>query len=172
MNIDRLVDFMSAHNKSLYHFTDRRNIESIRANGLMSMRLMKEAGIAPVACGGNDWSLEADVQCGMDCYVHLGLTTSHPLEFKAKNEGRIEPAYIRVDPSILKIPGVMFTPDVANKSGIEPEALETGLDKLDLEVIFCKTDWKDAAIKERLKVARKCEIIVPERVLPKYLQGI
>jgi ssDNA thymidine ADP-ribosyltransferase, DarT len=144
MDIDQMVDFMSTHNKCLYHFTDRRNIDSIRSNGLMSMRLMKEAGIEPVACGGNDWSLEADVQCGMDRYVHLGLTTSHPLEFKAKNAGRIEPTYIRVDPTILKTPGVMFTSDVANKSGVIPEPLESGLDKLDLEVIFAKTDWKIA----------------------------
>src|ERR1035441_8045891 len=75
----------------LHHFTDTRNLPSIRAMGGLDSRYhLKKKGIKNFHAGGNEWSLDADEMCGMHKYVHLCLRTSHALEYLGKQDGRIE----------------------------------------------------------------------------------
>src|SRR5665213_1438506 len=107
----------------LYHFTDSRNIASIRElDGLWSTAKLREMGIE-FHPGGNQHSLDADTMFGMDRYVHLCFTSEHPMAFIAKNDGRIEKLqwiYIDDPKSIFEIEGVMYCPEVANISGVQP----------------------------------------------------
>jgi hypothetical protein len=92
------------------------------------------------------------------------------MEFAARQDGRIESCYwLKIDPSIIKAPGVLVTPEVANKNGIVPGKPEDLLGGMDLEVIYTRTNWSDSAVQERLQAARRYEILVPDVVATKYI---
>src|SRR5690349_20352932 len=100
----------------LKHFTDSRNLPRIKElGGLYSMAKLREMGVAAEGLfpGGNDWSLDADKTFGMDRYVHLSLRSKHPMEYIARNEGRIPSTrWLFVDVKIMELDGVMITMDV------------------------------------------------------------
>lgn len=175
MTISEFIAMVTASpvQKCFYHFTDTRNLPSIRTSGLLSAAELKRRNIAIPAPGGNDWSKEADLHAGMDQYVHLCFRSSHPMEFKAKKEGRIqESLFLRIDPTVLRASGVMVTDGVSNKAGgVSISTPEQILHRLDLEVLYKRTEWKDPAIQERLKVASKYEILVPKHVDVTYFQN-
>ena len=104
---------------TLYHFTDRRNLRSIRKlGGLYSWAKLQEMGVEVEVPGGNDWSHNADAKKGVDVYVHLCFRERHPMEYRARKEGRIvEPVFLPIDPSVLEIEGVMYTNDVEQTRG-------------------------------------------------------
>src|SRR5947208_649779 len=103
-----------------YHFTDTRNLESIRAHGgLHPLATCRDEKISIAAPGGNDWSHEADERAGLDKYVHLCLRDEHPMEYRACQDGRIiKPIYLQIDPRVIQFEGIRFSPDVSNKSGV------------------------------------------------------
>lgn len=148
---------------SLFHFTDRRNLAAIREHGgLFALAELNRRGIRIPAPGGNEWSHDADMRRGLDEYVHLCFHPTHPMEFVARNEGRINDSiFLNVHPEVLQWEGVLFTPDVANKSGVQAYAFDEAIDMIDYEVLYTRTDWRDPAINQRLSQAQKCEILVP-----------
>ena len=146
--------------RRLHHFTARRNLPLIREHrGLYPASELARLGIRVPAPGGNEWSRKADAISGMDRYVHLCFKTEHPMEYYKKDT-----IFLEIDPDVLKIPGVMYTSDVSNKSGVVPITIEAAKDEIDFDVLYTWTDWKDPAIKQRLKAAKKCEVLVPELI--------
>lgn len=147
----------------LYHFTDRRNLDSIRAQGgLHPLSELVKKGINIPAPGGNQWSRDADELKGMGSYVHLCFRNNHPMEFIARQDGRIKDSiFLEVDPSVIKFPGVMFTPDVSNKAGVQAVSITQAAELIDFEVLYTQTDWTDQAIQQRLQQVEKYEVLVP-----------
>ena len=158
----------------LYHFTDRRNLTSIReVGGLYSLVKLKEMGVEIAAPGGNDWSHEADADKGLDRFVHLCFRNVHPMEFVARQEGRIaDSIFLHVHPAVLEADGVMFTRDVSNKKGVTLHSLEEAKDMIDFEVLYTRTDWRDPKINERLLQAEKCEILVPDFISLELIRNL
>jgi hypothetical protein len=150
----------------LFHFTDVRNVESIQQHGLYSRAALRRMGLLDtVHCGGNEWSERADELSGMDQYVHLCLRASHPMEYRAKSDGRIVASrFLRISPEVLETNGVLFSLGVSNKSGIAFSPIKDAATLIDFEVLYERTDWNDAHIRERLHVAEKCEILVPRHI--------
>ncbi len=148
----------------LYHFTDRRNLPLIRQRGgLHPMADLKRMNVAVPAAGGNEWSQDADEYKGMDKYVHLCFRSNHPMEYLARQEGRIEDSiFLEIHPAVLQFKGVAFTADVSNKSGVIIHNIADASNLIDFEVLYTRTDWSDASIQQRLKQAEKCEILVPQ----------
>lgn len=135
------------------------------------MSEIKQLGLS-VVTGGNKWSLDADVSKGMDRYVHLCFMSQHPMEFRAKEERRIEVSrFLRIDPSVLRLSGVLISTNVSNKADAAYGPAESVIEEVDQEVIYTKTDWKNAAIKARLLAAKKCEILVPQSVPTEYIKS-
>jgi hypothetical protein len=155
----------------LHHITDSRNVGSIRElNGLWSRHKLKRRG-AEFYPGGNEWSFDADEMFGMDKYVHLCFRTSHPMEYKAKQEGRIErTTWLYIDPKVLQLDGVMYSHGVSNKSGMEVVPIRDAVKLIDFEVICTRTDWKDPQVKTRLDHAELCEVLVPKHIPLKYFE--
>jgi hypothetical protein len=83
----------------------------------------------------------------------------------------LDPVYLSIDPEVIKRPGVMITNAASNQGGVERVAAAQALDGLDLEVIYTRMDWTDSAIMERLKTARKYEILVPVNVACQFIVG-
>ena len=148
----------------LYHFTDRRNLASIRElGGLYSLVKLNEMGVQIAAPGGNDWSHDADACKGLDIYVHLCFRNTHPMEYRAREDGRItDSIFLQISPEVLEQDGVMFAADVSNKGGVTIHSLEEAKEMIDFEVLYTRTDWRDPKVKERLQQAEKYEILVPD----------
>ena len=151
----------------LYHFTDRRNLSLIRRHGgLYPMAELQKLKIEVPAPGGNEWSREADGMKGMDEYVHLCFRNSHPMEYVARQAGRIrDTIFLQIHPDVLHWEGVKFTLEVSNKSGVKTYTMEQAKKLIDFEVLYSRTNWKDPEIQKRLQQAEKCEILVL-RVIP------
>lgn len=176
MSLKEFVDFMGQKgvlHSCFYHFTDERNLPEIRQHGLLSMAAIRAKGLEVAAPGGNDWSWEADARVGMDRYVHLCFFNEHPMEYRAKEAGRLERTrFLQIDPGVLLRDGVRISLEVSNKAGAKILPVEEALDSLDFEVIYTRTDWKDAAVKDRLKIARLYEVLVPDGVPVEYIKNL
>jgi hypothetical protein len=151
----------------LFHFTDLRNLPMIRElGGLYPYAELRRRGIEIPAPGGNEWSHDADGMRGLDEYVHLCFRKNHPMEHIARREDRIQDSiFLEVHPEVLQWQGVLFTPDVSNKKGVQQYPMTEATNMIDYEVLTKWMDWKDPAIKARLSQAEKCEILVP-RFIP------
>lgn len=161
----------------LHHFTDTRNLPLIRKlEGLYSRRRLREMGVEGYYPGGNQWSVDADDIAGMDNYVHLCMKANHPMEYLAKQDGRIERTlWLYVDAkSIFEMDGVLYSYGVSNKSGVRICPINEAACDIDFQVLYTRTDWNDPDIYARLREAELCEVLVPchvpikcfERYLP------
>ena len=157
--------------QSFFHFTDTRNLSSIRGRGgLFPWAQISKDVVAP---GGNEWSHNADEAHGLDEYVHLALFCEHPMEYRAREDGRIiKSCFLRINPIILHRNGVLFCPDVSNKSGVVPLTLEQAVAVMDFEVIYDRTNWSDPVIRQRRTQARKYELLVPGRIPLNLISGL
>lgn len=179
---DALMDNISAKEEFLdrnrvagfFHFTDERNIPSIKENGgILSLAQLRERGVRPTAPGGNQWSHDADTRIGLDAYVHLCFMDWHPMEYVARQEQRVGVTrFLQVDPSVMLLDGVLFTPDVSNKAGVCPLSFEEAVETMDFSAIYDRLDWRDPEVKERRRVASKYEILIPSIVPLSLIRGI
>jgi hypothetical protein len=155
---------------TLYHFTDARNVPSIREHGgVFSAEQCERLGVTITAPGGDENSQESDRKNGMDAYVHLCLRSEHPMEYRARADGRIEESvFVPVSSEVLEIDGVRFVPGMSNKKGIETYLLEEAvrdrhLEALDLDALYLWIDWgQNPDVYDRRVRAEKFEIIVPD----------
>jgi hypothetical protein len=109
---------------------------------------------------------------GLHSYVHLCFIDQHPMEWTIKQDGRIkDTVFIRVDNSVLTRPRILLSADVSNKAGVETFDFTHALDLMDFAVIYERTDWKDRAVQERRKVAKKYELLVPDHISADLLSG-
>ena len=171
MTLDQLIDTIekSKQHRFLYHFTDEANFNSIDQRGLVSKELMRKEGWWPDAPGGNSLSWSLDTNRGVDPYVSLCMTTNHSMKFVAERDGRLKSArYLAISPSVLNTPGTKIAFGIANANGVEILPIAEALEKLDVEVLYARTNWSDPAIQLRLRVAEKFEILVPN-VVPRNL---
>jgi hypothetical protein len=155
---------------SLYHFTDARNIPSIKEHGgIYSLEQCEALGIEIAVPGGDENSQQSDRDNGMDAYVHLCLRNEHPMEYKARSDGRIERSvFIPISSNVLDIDGVRFVPGMSNRKGIGSYLLDEAirdnhLDDAHLDALYKWIDWdKNPDVYERRVRAEKFEIIVPD----------
>jgi phenylpyruvate tautomerase PptA (4-oxalocrotonate tautomerase family) len=83
---------------TLYHFTDRANIRSIKENGgLFSWHYCDVNDIEIPLPGGGSLSRDLDRRYSLQDYVRVSFTRNHPMMYVARNEGRIQ------NPVILEI---------------------------------------------------------------------
>jgi hypothetical protein len=87
--------------------------------------------VEPLAPGGNEWSRDADGMKGMDEYIHLCFRPTHPMEFRAREERRIEQTiFLHIAPAVLQFDGPSFWKNRANaiveEDGVRSKALVRG----------------------------------------------
>tara|TARA_R110002012_G_scaffold316390_1_gene531285 strand:+ start:528 stop:1049 length:522 start_codon:yes stop_codon:yes gene_type:complete len=146
-----------------YHFTDSSNLESIRAQGgLLSLAELGRRQVQGFTPGGNQWSHDSDRRKGVDDYVHLSFLKEHPMEYRAKEDGRInETVWFKINPAIVYEAGVLFVNDVSNKAGVETFGFAEVEENIDLEALYRYLDWKCAENRERRNACVKSEVLIP-----------
>jgi len=175
MTLDKLIEIIgkSHQHRFLYHFSDEANFTSINEKGLISKATMRAEGWWPDAPGGNQLSWTLDTKHGIDPYVSLCFTTNHSMKFIAERDGRLKSArYLAISPNILKTPGTKIAFGIANANNVEILPIEEAIEKLDIEVIYSRTNWSDPAVQQRLSAAEKFEVLVPHAVPRNLIEGI
>jgi len=88
------------------------------------------------------------------------------------NDGRIQnPVWIKISLDVLDFSGVMFTNDVANKSGVELLANEEAKSNVDVEAIYKFIDFRIEGSQGRKCAAEKSQILVPDMIAVNYILG-
>lgn len=148
---------------AVWHFTDRANLESIQAHGLLALAETRRRNIAIPVPGGNAWSHDADRKKGLDRYVHLAFIRDHPMLFVAQNyESRIlNPVWLKIDLSVLSHDGALFAPGIAYAKDMPLLTAEEAATQFDFEALFAYLDWNDPEVQRRRQAAKKSEILVP-----------
>lgn len=157
---------------SLWHFTDKRNVESIREYGLLSWAELQRKGLAPAVPGGNKWSHDADQRSGVDNYVHLSFNQQNPMLYIAKQDKRIiDHVWLQIDLSVIGA-GTRYTADVANKADVQLLDSKSAIATIDFEALFKFLDFRVAGNQERKNLAAKSEILIPTMVGIDKIKGL
>jgi hypothetical protein len=168
-------EFIARFNpRCFYHFTDTRNLAQIEAcEGLLSMSTLRERGIKPAAPGGDANSQRSDSDSGLDRYVHLCLCNQNPMEFRARQDGRIQQSrFLEIDREIVRLPGVRFTAGMANRTGTSLLTLEEAFARLDFAAAYDHLDWSSETEMRRVLLARKFELLVPDGVPSRLIRNL
>ena len=93
----------------LYHFTDPRNLESIRLFGLMSWQQLIQQDIGHFPGSDKD-SRRIDARKCLENYVHLCLFPEHSMAELAVKQKRIESfVWLTIDCSVIRIETTQFS---------------------------------------------------------------
>lgn len=93
----------------LYHFTDRRNIQSIkRQGGLFSWYYCLTHNIVIPNPGGDEYSRGLDAYYGLKDYVRLSFCEGHPMSYRLKKSGA-EVVILRISAEVALLRGTLFS---------------------------------------------------------------
>lgn len=70
-----------------YHFTDERNLSSIRKGGLLSWYYCQNHGVDIPNQGGDEMSKSLDARYMLQDYVRLSFCRSHPMAYRLQQKG-------------------------------------------------------------------------------------
>jgi len=150
---------------SVWHFTDISNLDSIVKYGILSLHELVENSI-DAHFSADVLSHSLDRRYGLDEYVHLAFISDHPMYHNALKRGSIDHGiWIELDLKVLLDDSVMFSDEVANKSGVKPFDYTKVEEKIDFIKMFHRDFWT------RLE-ARKAEIMVPNKIDINYIKAI
>lgn len=158
----------------LFHFTDSRNLASIRASGgLFSLRELQARQISPVAPGVNHVSVLAAQNLGLDDFVSLCFFRTHPMEFVARQDGRFnETCFLAINPSVLLVDGVKLCAGISNRSDARLLNDHEAMAQFDLEAMTTRLEFKIPEQLERRKNVEKYEVLVPKQIPLSYIVGV
>lgn len=158
---------------TIWHFTDRSNLPSIKEHGLLSLCLIEQYGIDVSCYGANAISHELDRRYGLDKYIHLSFIKDHPMCYCKTLSGEMpNPVWLMIDVSVLFSEQTRFATEVANKTGTMNYEINELDQRADLEVLWGRTDWRDAGIQSRRKSAKKGELLIPNRIKPEQILNL
>lgn len=151
--------------KSVWHFTDMSNLQSILDHGLMSLNALESEKIEVRHYGADSLSHSLDHIFNLDKYVHLSFVSDHPMYHVAKDRGSIvNPVWLEVDLSVIFESTTLFTNAVANATGTVPFQAKDLREKIDFDAML----HSDFDIR---KEAKKAEILVRDRIDPDKIIG-
>ncbi len=169
---EKFVEAMLNGKRRLFHFTDSRNLESIRKHGLLSTHEITGKAIDAIT-GGDVSSLGIDRHKGFDRYVRVSFCRSHPMSHVAKQRGSIQELRIlTVCPTVLLRDGVKLADRVATDNEANIGLVDEMVPQMDLTATYQYLEWKDAGNRARRNAAEKWEAMIPGAILIKDIFGI
>lgn len=119
-NYDEFKKLIEQHHiTTLYHFTDRENLESIIKNGgLYSWADCEQKGISISKPGGSMGSRDLDRRDNLQNFVRVSFVREHTMMYVAMNEGRISnPVVLEIDPEVIYWQDSLYADRNATKNG-------------------------------------------------------
>jgi hypothetical protein len=104
---------------TLFHFTDKANLKSIKQHGGLYSRHFCDCNRIEITYpGGDQWSRELDKKYNEQDYVRLSFTRNHPMKAVALREGRIiNPINLQIDVEVAFFKETKFSDRNAAKTG-------------------------------------------------------
>jgi hypothetical protein len=157
---------------SVYHFTDKANIDSIENYGLQSLNNILNMNIPVKHFGAEELSHQLDKLNGLDKYVHLSFIKDHPMYHVAKRRGNIKnPVWIEIDTSVLFQENTLFCDKVANQTNSNIFKINNISKYIDFDILTNNSYLSGDSWQER-KETRKAEIMVYNKINTNLIKGI
>lgn len=164
----QILDYLQENGiQYFYHFTARKNVASIIANGgLFSWKYLLEHGIAiPVNSGGDEWSRQLDLKQKLEDYVRLSFCEDHPMKYHRRN---LDLVLLKIDIEVASFAGTLFSDinaaSLRHKHGGEIDDLK----KVDLRAV--KRRYVSSTDDDFQK--HQAEVMVKTHVPLKYIINI
>jgi hypothetical protein len=159
--------------QELHYITPICNVASILQHGLLSN--VRAARLKPASVAMQeiqDRRAQVTVPGGrrLHEYVNLYICARNPMMYKRLDQ-REQLCVLSVSPDVLDLAGVVVTDGNASGDYVRFAAAPAGLQIVNRELTFA-IDWRDSdQIQYWRKKSAKCaEVLVPDRVDPRYLQ--
>ncbi|NCC71711.1 DUF4433 domain-containing protein [bacterium] len=155
---------------TLYHFTDRSNIDSIKYHrALLSWSYCDKNGILISKPGGSYLSRELDLQKNLENYVRVSFVKNHPMEYIARKEERISnPVILQIDKDIIFWEKTKFSNKNAARSD---SSIGKGIDNFkNIRFDILKRRYFD--LNESEKSYFQAEILVFEKIPIEFIKNI
>ena len=151
-----------------YHFTSRKNIDSIcKHGGLYSWHYLKAHQIDIPLQGGGELSQGLDRYKGVADYVHLSFCENHPMAYYLIQEGE-DIVVLKISTDVALLDGTMFT----DMNAVDSQCnCAVGLDGLQ-KVNFAATKEKYLSKDDSLFKYKQAEILVKTHVPLEYILNI
>ena len=148
----------------LYHFTDRRNLDSILKEGLFSWSYLDRNSKFYVS-GGDNWSHQADELRGLQNYVRLSFCDDHPMAWRLHNDGH-RLVLIEIDVNVLLNSSVKFSDMNATKSY---SSIGQGLDFVRNNINLSATQQHYVSRNSPLFDAHQSEVLIDTHISQRYI---
>jgi hypothetical protein len=158
----------------LHYITHMDNVQSILRRGILSNK--KARGIIHTSIAMQkvqERRAEVLVPRGRKLheYANLYICARNPMLFKLKDQ-HLDLCVLRIRTEVLDLPGVVVTDRNASSRYVRWAAAPAGLSIVDRALTFAD-DWTDPDLIQhwRKKSAKCAEVLVPDRVEPKFITG-
>lgn len=160
--------------RELHYITPIANLASILTHGLLShVRAAEHPHLSVAMEEIQDRRAQVRVPGGrrLHEYVNLYICGRNPMLYKILGQ-RLQLCILSVSPAVLDLEGTVVTDGNASGVYVRFAAAPSGLAIVNRELTFAE-DWTDTdRIQYFRKKSAKCaEVLVPDRVDPRYLQG-
>jgi len=156
---------------TLYHFTDRANLQSIKRHGaLYSWHYCVSNDIPIPMPGGDDLSRSLDRRYNLQNYVRVSFTRNHPMMYIALNQNRINnPVILEIDTEVIFWKNAKY----ANKNAIKND-VSIGSDIADFKKIrfdIVKLN-KHFDLDDSDKPYFQAEVLILEKIPIEFIKNI
>ena len=154
--------------EKFYHFTDRRNLQSIINNGgLHSWDSLTRNNIHTFT-SSNELSRNLDIQYGLENYVRLSFTNYNPMTTRVISQEKRELIWLEIDMNVALLGDTLFSDLNATDNNVKISSDFNFLKSLNFN-IFNKR-WNTLNFKEKKEY--QAEILVKEFLPIKYITNI
>ena len=163
--------FIENNISGLYHFTDKRNLKSIKEHGaLYSWQYCETNNIDIPQAGGDELSRSLDRRHGVENYVRLSFTKNHPMMHLAQSQGRIGNSVIlEIDPEVIFWQNTKFANKNAARNGVNIGSNLDDFKKIRFKIVKQQNHFNLA---EEDKPFYQAEVLVFEKIPIKYIRNI
>jgi len=161
--------------EELHYITPIENIASIMQNSILSHRRAKRLRYKSIAMQYiQDRRATKRVPGGrpLHDYVNLYIHARNPMMFKRRNYHQ-DICVLRISTDVLDLPDVVIADGNAASDYTAFWSSPDGLSYIDKEVVFAEYWTHEDQIEEWRHKRIKCaEVLVPDRIDPKFIKGI
>lgn len=171
-NYDEFKKLIEQHHiTTLYHFTDRENLESIIKNGgLYSWADCEQKGISISKPGGSMSSRDLDRRDNLQNFVRVSFVKEHPMMYVAMNDGRISnPVVLEIDPEVIYWQDSLYADRNATKNGAHVGSSIDDFSQLHFNSFKAKKHFDLDADEQKFYQA---EVLVKNHILLQFIKNI
>lgn len=150
--------------KSLFHFTDVSNLESIRKTGLLTWKKLDELKI-PARMNSSGLSHNLDASKGLADYVRLSFCKKHPMMYVSLKDKRIStPVVLEIKLEAVSRPGVLFC-EINAATKAAKASSNPGVIRFEVVKACSQRD-----VDQSLRPFYQGEVLVPEWIPPHLIK--